>query len=394
MSLLATGNPSDAATFGDDLAFLKKHTNVIVLGDADFGGQVALVAEYQGRVMTSTTHGSEGLSFGWINRELIASGKTGPHINVYGGEDRFWLGPEGGQYSIFFKAGSPFDLEHWQTPPLIDTEPFDLKSRSAREAVFTRHATLTNYSGTTFALGIERTIRLLAPATAASVLGLHWPEGAHVVAYESVNALTNKGQKAWERESGLLSIWILGMFNPSPETTVVIPYVDGPEDNLGPVVNDAYFGKVPDDRLVARDGVIFFSGDGEHRAKIGLSPQRAKNIAGSYDARNKVLTLVHYDKPADATEYVNSMWELQDKPYAGDVVNAYNDGPPAPGKPPLGPFYELETSSPAAALAPGETITHTHRTIHVEGDEAALDRIAKKALGVGLEAISSAFSEK
>jgi hypothetical protein len=25
-----------------------------------------------------------------------------PHINVFGGEDRFWLGPEGGQFSIFF----------------------------------------------------------------------------------------------------------------------------------------------------------------------------------------------------------------------------------------------------------------------------------------------------
>ena len=25
------------------------------------------------------------------------------------------------------------------------------------------------------------------------------------------------------------------------------------------------------------------------------------------------------------------MWELQDEPYAGDVINAYNDGPPDQG---------------------------------------------------------------
>ena len=65
------------------------------------------------------------------------------------------------------------------------------------------------------------------------------------------------------------------MFQPSPRTTVVIPYREGPESELGPVVNDAYFGKVPADRLVARGGRLFFKGDGERRSKIGLSPERA-----------------------------------------------------------------------------------------------------------------------
>ena len=59
-----------------------------------------------------------------------------------------------------------------------------------------------------------------------------------------------------------------------------------------------------------------------------------------------MLTLVQYDQPEGATDYVNSMWEIQKEPFAGDVVNSYNDGPPAPGAKPLGPFYELETSSP------------------------------------------------
>ncbi|MDG2385208.1 MAG: hypothetical protein P8N76_26290 [Pirellulaceae bacterium] len=48
------------------------------------------------------------------------------------------------------------------------------------------------------------------------------------------------------------------------------------------------------------------------------------------------------------------MWKLQDQPYAGDVINSYNDGPLELGKPGLGPFYELETSSRAAALGPGK----------------------------------------
>jgi hypothetical protein len=72
-------------------------------------------------------------------------------------------------------------------------------------------------------------------------------------------------------------------------------------------------------------------------------------------------------------------------------VNSYNDGPPAPGAEPLGPYYELETSSPAAELAAGESLTHVHRTLHFRGEETELDSVAKKTLGVSLADIVSAF---
>ncbi len=182
------------------------------------------------------------------------------------------------------------------------------------------------------------------------------------------------------------------MFNPSPETTIVVPFKVGPEDKLGPIVNDTYFGKVPEDRLVVQEGVMFFSGDGQYRSKIGLSPQRAKNVAGSYDAANRVLTIVQYDKPEGAVDYVNSMWtKSQEEPFKGDVVNSYNDGPASPGAKPMGPFYELETSSPAAALSPGESIVHAHRTFHFVGEEPQLDAIAKNVLGVSIVQIRSAL---
>jgi hypothetical protein len=111
---------------------------------------------------------------------------------------------------------------------------------------------------------------------------------------------------------------------------------------------------------------------------------------GSYDAKNKVLTLATYTKPEGATDYVNSMWEVQKEPFKGDVVNSYNDGP-TPAGPPLGPFYELESSSPAAFLKPGEGLKHCHRTLHLQGSEADLDALAKAALGVGLADIQAAF---
>ena len=51
------------------------------------------------------------------------------------------------------------------------------------------------------------------------------------MAYDSDNRITNAGQDAWKKETGLFSVWILGMFNPSPSTTVVVPIKAGPKSN-------------------------------------------------------------------------------------------------------------------------------------------------------------------
>jgi hypothetical protein len=378
--------------FKDDLAFLEAHTKPVVLASADGQAQVAVNPDLQGRVMTSTAAGPGGLSFGWINRKLLASGVNNPHINAFGGEDRFWLGPEGGQFSIFFKKGDPFDLDHWWTPPAINEGAFDIAAQDKGRIHFRKVMRLANYSGTEFDLEVNREVRLLGAAE-VEALGVPVPAGVKMVAYASDNSITNTGAAAWTKDAGLLSIWILGMFNPSPKTTIVIPFKPGPEAELGPAVNDAYFGKVPAARLVVREkeGVLFFSGDGKFRSKIGISPARVKPFAGSYDAASEVLTIVHLTVPEGATDYVNSMWEIQEKPFAGDVVNSYNDGPAAPGAKPLGPFYELESSSPAAALGPGGTLRHVHTTMHFQGPDKALDAIARKVLGVGIEEIEKAL---
>ena len=88
--------------------------------------------------MTSSARGDRGTSFGWINRALIELGERRPHMNAFGGEDRFWLGPEGGQYSLYFPSGAPFDLEHWQVPEAIDWGAWEIADRSASEVSFTR----------------------------------------------------------------------------------------------------------------------------------------------------------------------------------------------------------------------------------------------------------------
>jgi hypothetical protein len=400
-SALAAGpepmkNPSN---FGEDVTFLRKHTDAIVLRRGD--AAVAVAPAYQGRVMTSTATGDSGNSYGWLNYKLISKGVVPPEeakgtleskFHAFGGEERFWLGPEGGQFGIFFPRGAEFDFASWKTPPALDTEPFELASSSDSEAVFTRKFSVTNQSGTKFDVGVSRTVRLLPPEEIAARIGTALPEGAKAVAYETVNTITNLGEDPWKPESGLLSIWLLGMYKPSPATVMAIPFREG--DGLGPIVNDAYFGAVPADRLKVSKGVVFFKGDGGQRGKIGIPPARSLGVAGSYSPDLQVLTLVLCDPAKGDQPYVNSMWEKHKEPYSGDAINAYNDGSPAPGEPPLGPFYELETSSPAASLAPGKSITHRQTTIHVSGLAATLDPVAAAKLGASIEQITGAFGDK
>src|SRR2546421_1525494 len=121
------------STFASDLEFLRKHSEVLVLGSAP-GAQVVVAPAYQGRVMTSTTGGRDAPGFGWIGRAAIESGTRQPHMNVFGGEDRFWLGPEGGQYALYFQPGAAFDLEHWQVPEAFDWGAWDVGGRPATAA--------------------------------------------------------------------------------------------------------------------------------------------------------------------------------------------------------------------------------------------------------------------
>ncbi|MBU2883573.1 hypothetical protein KO525_10215 [Psychrosphaera sp. B3R10] len=397
---IATGCTEQKGPFADDVAFMKEHTNIVMLSNGD--AAVAVAPEYQGRVMTSSFDQHSGPSFGWINRPVIANGfltaeeqkgKLEDHIYIFGGEERFWFGPEGGQFGLFFKPGDKFEFSDWKTPAVIDTEAFSIVTKNEQSVKFAHEATLVNYSGTEFDVGIERTVELLSKGKVSESLGINLDDSLKVVAYKTDNRVTNRGQNTWTAETGLVSIWILGMYNPSPETTVVIPFESGPESKYGAKVNDAYFGKVPADYLKVTDSELFFKGDGTKRGKIGISDKRSKGIAGSYDAAGQVLNIVTYNQQAAPNGYVNSMWELQDQPYAGDVINSYNDGSPEPGVAPLGPFYELETSSPAAALKPGQSVRHIQTTYHIQGPEAQLDVISKSLFGVNLNSVKTAFKE-
>lgn len=377
---------NEKGSYGFDIEFLKKHTKPIELKNGD--SRIIVSPEYQGRVMTSSANGESGKSYGWINHDLIASGEVKKQINAVGGEERFWLGPEGGQFSIFFKPGSSFDFADWSTPACIDTEAFDLVASSETEATFSKSVQLKNYSDFQFEIDITRKISLLKSSDIKNELGVVFQEGVKSVGFSTTNQLKNTGEMPWTKDSGLLSIWLLGMYNPSNEVTIIVPYKKEAESDY--IVKDDYFGKIPEDRLVVKDGIIFFKGDGKKRGKLGVPPQRALPVIGSYDAANKILTVLKCEIHEGVTDYVNSAWELQKFPFKGDAINSYNDGPLDDGTQ-MGPFYELETSSPALALKPNETAVYKQTTIHFEGTEEELNAICQQVFGVSLEEVKAVF---
>jgi hypothetical protein len=252
-----------------------------------------------------------------------------------------------------------------------------------------------NASATKFKLDVARGVKLLKEKDLADLFGKAAAEkitgkGVKRVAYETTNQITNRGEPM-TKEKGLVSMWILGIMNSGPETIVVVPYKAGSEAELGYVVKSDYFPPAPGpDRLKITPEAVLFRADAKYRSKIGIPQTRAKNVLGSIDFKNNVLTLVSFNLPADPTKelYMNNAWDLpQKESYKGDAVNSYNDGPPAPGKPGFGDMYEIESLSPAKELKTGESITHCHRTIHIQAEPAVLKQLAKEILGVEWDAV-------
>lgn len=379
-------------TFGYDLDFVASNTEVLVLKDKTGKSCLITTPEYQGRILTSTFNGLEGRSLGYVNHERIASKEMVPHTQGYGGEDRFWLGPQGGQFTIYFEPGDDFNFDNWFTPSPLDKESFEVIAANDSSVHYRKRMNLKNYKNTRFELELNRKIRFIARDKAKSLLGIPEINELKYVGFESNNEVVNTGKEAWKKETGLLSIWVLGMFPGG--STVVIPYKEGSEDSLGPIYSEYFveqLGNLDEKQIKTGKGTIFYKGSGNYIGKIGVGAMRAKPLLGSYDSENNVLTVVQYTLPENAADYVNSQWEHQEKPYRGDVVNAYNDGAldRQPNAEPS--FYELESSSPAMELDPREKMAHYHRTFHFQGSKERLNMISQKLFGVGIEEIEAQF---
>lgn len=369
--------------FERDLRLLRERTEVVVL-QGPAGERVAVTPLWQGKTMTSTV--GEGAGYGWINEAFIRSGRVDPQANLQGGEDRMWIGPEGGQFAFYFEPGSAFEFPAWRCPELIDRQPFHVLELSERSIRMASQGVVRNYSGTEFDLRLEREVRLLGKIEIEQALGLELPEEVSAVGHASRNQLWNVGTRDWMRAGGLPCIWNLGMFRPTPRTMMVLPFRPGFDPQGRAAVTSDYFGSVDQTRLRTDEvrGLALFRGDGKYRSKLGVGIKRACPRLGSWTPEEGRLTIVEFNLPVEVEYgYCNNLWQVQQEPFAGDVVNVYNDGPNETGGC-LGPFYELETLSPALGLRAGEHYEHRHSTLHLLGTRSSLDSVSEKVWGISL----------
>lgn len=382
-------NNFEKGTFGYDLKYLSEKDSLIVLKSDNGEAQVIVSAKYQAKVFTSTASGVEGKSLGFVNYRFFDSEVVDEHMNGFGGENRLWLGPEGGQYSIYFEPGKEQVFDNWHTPKAIDIETWKIVSATDKEAVMQKDMELTNYLGTCLKVQAHRTVSLISDKQITKDLGMDLPAGVKVVAYATNNIITNKNDFEWTPKTGTICIWMLDMFIPSDSAVTFIPFNAGEEKTLGKIATTNYFGEIPSNRLKIEADFLFLKTDGKYRSKLGMNAKRTKAIAANYDPISKRLTITTFENTPSGT-YLNQEWNPKKNPLVGDALNAYNDGPLEDGSI-MGPFLELESCSPAAFLKSGESLSHYHNVYHFVGDEAGLSVIAQKWIGVALDKVKKIF---
>jgi hypothetical protein len=380
-------------SFGYDKQILEdRFDDIVILSSPDSMKQIIVSGESQARVLTSTSGGLYSSSYGWLNHEYIIEGTTSDIFNAIGGEDRIWLGPEGSKFSLYFDQGVSQEMENWRVPNEFDSESFDLTLKDNFSAFYEKEFILKNYSGFEYEVRIERILSLLSEEEAERELGFLIDDDIAWVGFESENHIKNIGSEEWNEESGMPSLWLLGMFKVSEDNFVVIPYKEGTVKELGKVVNSDYFGTLDESRLQYSEESIFFKSDGNYRSKIGVSAKRSLPILASINRSDEVLTICQFSLDTMAENYVNSLWSDEIDPFDGDVINAYNDGPNTSGGQ-LGKFFELESSSPAANLKPGESMVHIHRTFHFYAPPGRLNSIMRSAIGTRILDIFDRFEK-
>lgn len=107
--------------------------------------------------------------------------------------------------------------------------------------------------------------------------------------------------------------------------------------------------------------------------QAGVRPQRSRGVVGAYDPQHSVLMILQF-----TMQKRDGVRELR-----------VEDSGSEPGKPQLGKFFELETSSPAEGLAPGQSVHDVQRTRHLVGAPQQLDQAARAILGVGLNQLQA-----
>jgi len=342
-----------ATRFSEDVALVGD--GVVLSGET---GKVLVSPRLQGTVLVSTV---DGESLGWINREAIASGKGG-----VGGADRFWFGPDGSQYTVFFEPGAPLEEKNWRVAPEVAEGEMKVLEKANDKVVMERVIRLKNHLGAEFNTRLKRTVTMVSAKSEVT--------GVTGVAYRVENEITNLGER-WNHQKGLLALWSLGSFTGGEKVEVKLQV--GAADKVR-----KYFTPFQKEQLKFEGGVASFRCSGNWRSKIGLAPEDSSGVMVSIDPERRLLTVIRYSV-ADGERFPHAERGIQKNPYDGDLANVYNHGS-LDRKPFDAPqFYEMESASSMRELKKGESIKHWQEVSHYRGDLKKLNELANLFLKMG-----------
>ncbi|MBR4598087.1 MAG: hypothetical protein IKO42_06815, partial [Opitutales bacterium] len=341
---------ANAWQFGLDLAFLERYADCVVLGEGE--SFVAISPKLQARVMTSTLDGEEGYSMGWINRGLIASNSPESHMNLYGGEDRFWMGPEGTEHSLFFEKDALFVPDNWKIPPEISSQPWKMKSANRLQAVFEKEISITNARGEKFDMRASREISFISKENAQNILKVEIPESVKMVAFQSANKITNIGAAAWGEKTGYLNLAVVSTFHANKTTFAFIPFNQGDPKNLGTIITDLYNESPIGERLSVAQDFVRMRLDGSKLGEIFMNPKRSRGVMGFYDSERNLLTIITYVPPSAPKKYLVPYWRRTNDLLGGDALSLFNNGPANHDTFYADKLFKATTYSPALALEP------------------------------------------
>lgn len=323
--------------------------------------------QLEGRVMT-TTIGSIA-SAAWVDHRALAARGGASRFHNYGGQDRLWIGPEGGDLGWFFDPGAPCEGSHWRVPPELNVGPMEVVGASAWDVHMRRSLSLTNRRGDKFSGRLERTVRVLSRNFAHRLLKAPIPDEVTIAAIVSTNRLVCDSRSG----APLVHLWSLSQLPVSERAVVMAPL--GPADPAAgrPDVEDGYFGKIPQERLWREGSVVCMRADGRRTSKFGISAHASTGFAGSFSPEQELLTIAAF--PVERTEpYANNLWTATAAaPFGGDVFQSYNSDD--------GSFFELESASPARFLEPAQELSHWHATLFAVGPMRMLSELSRSVLG-------------
>ncbi len=376
-------------SIGQELSFFSKYSvDAKILRNND--SMLVFSPTYQGRILTSAYGNENSPSLGWFNREALALKNKNLRTSVIGGEDVFAIGPEGGESSIFFEQGTLFTEENRKLPEIVSTQAWKLIDSSATRARFEAEGSVVNALGAKFDVKIEREISLLSRDDVSKILGVEIPMNLKLVAFQSMNKLTNSGQSDWSAKAGMLNMGVNSFFNANKTVNTFIPYRAGDASKFGDIVRDNVFDSLSGtslsgERLEVNDAFIRFKCDARHKSGIGVNARRSEGIVLSYDDKNSILTIILYIKPSGNRAYFPVSWRNAQAGFDGDAIAVFNNGPASKNIYFADLFYEITTNSPALNLSKGRSQFHLQRTFHFHGSEYDLDLLAYKLTGISLK---------